>query len=214
MQFDYIRNGVDIKKYKYADSKVKVRKKDELNLPRNKVIIAYSGQFIDRKDQAFAIEGILASGYADKICMVLMGSGPNFDTLVKKYENDSRLIFTGNINNVNEYLQASDLYVSSSKSEGMPNGVLEAMASGLPVLLSNIPQHMEVLEVNKQFGLSYQLSDMQDYIAKFEDIMEMDLGKMGEIAAQVALKDFSAQSMSDKYQEFYRNLLVKKMESI
>lgn len=210
LKFDFIRNGVDINKYEYATPEIKATKKDELGLPRDKVVVAYSGQFIDRKDQAFAIEGIMESKYSDRICMVLMGAGPNLATLKKKYENDNRLIFTGNINNVNEYLQASDLYVSASKSEGMPNGVLEAMASGLPVLLSDIPQHMEVLEVGEQFGMSYRLGDMRDYVAKFENIMECNLTNLGENAAQVATKEFSAQSMSNRYQEFYKKLLARR----
>lgn len=210
MEFKFIRNGVDIGQYSYADEAKKKEMKVQLGLPLDKIIVAYSGQFIDRKDQSFAIEGILASKSAGKIYMVLMGAGPNLNAIREKYANDERLLFTGNINNVSDYLQASDIYVSASKSEGMPNGVLEAMATGLPVLLSDIPQHLEVLEINDQYGMSYHLGDREDYISKFDEMMEKDLQHMGQEASKTANKELSAAIMSQRYQKLYLELIGKK----
>jgi len=45
-----------------------------------------------------------------------------------------RVLFTGIVDNVDEYLRASDVYVFASHREGFPNSVLEAMASGLPTI--------------------------------------------------------------------------------
>ena len=169
----------------------------------------YTGQFIDRKNQGFAIEGILKSSHADDICMILMGDGPNLAGLREKYADDKRVMFTGNITNVNEYLQAGDLYVSASKSEGMPNGVLEAMASGLPVLLSDIPQHLEVLEIQKGYGFSYKQDDQRDFIGQFDSLLDRDLYKMGAIASRAAKEELSASQMSKHYQELYLRLIKK-----
>ena len=210
MKFDFIRNGVDIGQYSYADEAKKKKMKVQLGLPLDKVIVAYSGQFIDRKNQSFAIEGILASKSAEKIYMILMGSGPNFNSIREKYANDERLLFTGNINNVSDYLQASDVYVSASKSEGMPNGVLEAMATGLPVLLSDIPQHLEVLEINDQYGMSYRLGDRDDYISKFDEMLGKDLQHMGQEASKTAITELSAAIMSQRYQKLYLDLIGNK----
>lgn len=210
MEFGFIRNGVDIDQYQYADAAKKKEMKIQLGLPLDKTIVAYSGQFIDRKDQAFAIQGIMESKSAKRICMVLMGAGPNFNELSEKYAEDDSVLFTGNINNVNEYLQASDLYVSASKSEGMPNGVLEAMATGLPVLLSDIPQHLEVLEINNQYGMSYRLGDSTNFISKFDEMMGKDLQLMGLEASKTANKELSASIMSHRYQKLYLKLIERK----
>ncbi len=207
VQFGFIRNGVDIGQYQYADAEKKEDMKKILGLPLDKTIVVYSGQFIDRKDQGFVIEGVLGSKYANEVCIVLMGDGPKLNGLSTAYKDDERIIFTGNITNVSEYLQACDLYVSSSKSEGMPNGVLEAMATGLPVLLSDIPQHLEVLEINNQYGLSYHLGEREDFISKFDEMMTMHLNDMGLVASKVANDEFSASIMSHRYQDLYLKLI-------
>lgn len=209
MEFGFIRNGVDIEQYQYAEPDKKTEMKQRLGLPIDKIIVAYSGQFIERKNQQFAIEGILSSKSAEKVYMILMGDGPKFKQIRETYSENSQLLFTGNINNVSEYLQASDIYISASKSEGMPNGVLEAMATGLPVLLSDIPQHMEVLEINDKYGMNYHLGDRADFIEKFDELMEKDLVCMGIEAYKTANNEFSASTMSQRYQELYLKLIQK-----
>ena len=209
MNFRFIRNGVDTQKYDYADCDKTLLCKAKLGLPNDKIIVLYSGQFIDRKNQEFAIDSILASKSAEKVYIVLMGDGPNLNKLKEKYQSNENVLFTGNITNVNEYLQAGDIYVSASKSEGMPNGALEAMASGLPVLLSDIPQHIEILDVKEGYGLSYKQDDMEDFIVKFDAMLALDLVNMGKVASETAKNELSAYKMSKNYQELYLKLLNK-----
>lgn len=212
MKFDFIRNGVDIDKYEYADKNQKQKMRKYLELPQDKIIVLYSGQFIDRKNQDFAIEGVLSSAHAEDIDMWLMGDGADLERIKAKYADHPNIHFTGNITNVNEYLRAGDLYISASKSEGMPNGVLEAMAAGLPVLLSDIPQHMEVLEVSNGYGASYHLGDLSDFVGQLDDMLEKDLEQMGKIASETARQELSAKKMSEKYQQLYLKLIKKRTD--
>lgn len=214
IKFEFIRNGVDVDQYEYAEKEKKIAMKERLGLPLQKTIVAYSGQFIDRKDQKFAIEGLLSSAHKNDFYMVLMGAGPNLAKLEEQYGKDGRFLFTGNVNNVNEYLQASDIYISASKSEGMPNGVLEAMATGLPILLSNIPQHMEVLEINDKYGMSYKLGDKADFISKFDLFMGRDFEAMGKQACKTVNEELSAGCMSKKYQKLYIKLIKNREHNL
>jgi glycosyltransferase involved in cell wall biosynthesis len=56
--------------------------------------------------------------------------------LVNASEAGNRVHFTGRVQNVESYLQAADLFVFASEREGMANVILEAMASGLPVVMT------------------------------------------------------------------------------
>ncbi len=207
MKFDVICNGVDISNYTYTYVSQKEKIKKSLGLPLDKTIIAYTGQFINRKNQQFAIQGFLSSKHSMDCVMVFMGDGPNLETIKQKYKDDLRFIFTGNIINVNEYLQASDIYISTSESEGMPNGVLEAMATGLPVLLSDIPQHLEILNINAMCGLSYKLGNIKDFVQKFDRIMKMNWAAMGKVSYEIITKELTSKKMSEKYQKLYLKLI-------
>ena len=115
------------------------------------------------------------------------------------------IIFLGNVNNVQHYLKACDAYVTTSKSEGLPNGVLEAMATGLPVVMSDIDQHQEIYNVDKRIGFVYKQDDPQSLIHALESIRN-NTSQMSEAAYESAHNNFSAQKMGKQYQSIYLQL--------
>ena len=177
--------------------------REKLNLPKDKVVLVYAGQFVDRKDQKFLLELFRENENLKNYLLVLLGDGADYAGLKERFGGQANVLMPGSVNNVNEYLQAADIYIASSKSEGLPNGVLEAMAVGLPVILSDIEQHKEVHEVNPQIGSLYRIGDKNDCVAK---IMEMDATKRaqcGQAAYCCAHEQFSAERMSRQYQAEY-----------
>lgn len=142
-----ICNGIDIQQYVVLTPEERMSKRKDLNLPIDKVIFVYAAQVNLRKNQAFAIAALLEAKRKD-VCLVLLGDGPMLLELQTRYGKNQQIIMPGEVSNVKDYLYASDIYFSTSGSEGMPNGVLEAMACGLPVLLSDIPQHQEIIALD------------------------------------------------------------------
>lgn len=187
--FSYIQNGVDIGKYKKVDSQFKKELRKKYNFDDNKIIYISTGSFIPRKRIEETITGFLASK-SDGI-LLLLGDGILYNELKDKY-NENNIIFYGKSAHVEELLQLSDYFISSSESEGLPNGVIEAIACGLPVILSNIPQHLEILDELKNAGISYKLGDTNELANIIHNkknlIMKFDIKNSPFIMSNMSLK--------------------------
>lgn len=209
MEIPYIRNGVDVSQYTKRNHDEIERIRRKLDLPLEKVISVYSGGFIDRKNQREAITAFLKMEKNEDAVLLLLGDGTNFEILKNEFSEYANILFRGKVSNVNEYLHACDIYLATSKSEGLPNGVLEAMACGLPVLLSDIPQHMEVLEADPKCGHSYELGNVEQLAALMDHMMGEDLLEMGERSYIAVMKNFTAEGMSMRYQNLYLKLMSR-----
>ncbi len=88
--------------------------------------------------------------------------------------------------------------VTTSREEGMPNSVLEAMASGLPILASDIGPHRELIE-GRGWGVLFESGSVDDLAAKLPAMLNGDLTSM--CGAALALRDsYSLTRMLDGYE--------------
>ena len=104
-----------------------------------------------------------------------------------------------NVDNVIDYLQISDVFVSAALSEGLPNTVLEAMACGLPTILSDINPHKELAKSVAQFFEPENVALLVEELSK--------ASKRNNESRSIVVKNFSAREMSRQYQELYLSLL-------
>jgi glycosyltransferase involved in cell wall biosynthesis len=210
LYFDYIRNGVDVSKYsRVKNNKEKIILRQKLKLPIEKTIFIYTGQFIERKDQEFLLEIFSKKSELENFVLLMLGDGENFKVQKKQFERNTNIIFAGNVDNVEEYLKASDYYISSSRSEGLPTSVLEAMSAGLPVILSNITQHKELMGINNQIGIMYELGNQTDCVKKILEILGKDRNELSNAAYICVHTSLNATTMSQKYQDEYMNVIKK-----
>ena len=204
-EFDYICNGVDFTQYRTAGPSEKQELRQALGLPQKAVVFVYTGQLIQRKNMDFLLDAF--SGAASKehgeYFLLVLGGGDEYARLSARYSGLDNIDFRGDVSDVSPYLQAGDIYVSASRSEGMPNGVLEAVASGLPVLLSDIPQHMEILEMDERLGSSFCQDNRQDLIDKMVFMGERCRMHHDWDAADISGIPVDAVEMSRRYQEIY-----------
>ena len=207
IEIPYIRNGVDVSQYTKRNCGEMPGMRKKLDLPLKKIIYVYSGGFIDRKNQREAIMAFLGMKRNADAILLLLGDGTNFESLKSEFSKYANILFRGKVSNVNEYLHASDVYIATSKSEGLPNGVLEAMSCGLPVLLSDIPQHMEVLEADSTCGHSYNLGNIEQLSTLMDQMLSENLLEMGERSYAAVMENFTAEGMSKRYQALYLNLM-------
>ena len=137
--FYIIPNGIEIEKFAFDSRKRnELRKKYHLE---NKKVFAHVGRFNEQKNQKFIVEVFKEYLKKDKnSVLILIGSGMDFEkikNMVKKLKIEKYVIFTGEIDNVAEWLNACDLMLLPSKYEGFPVVIIEWQISGLPCLVSN-----------------------------------------------------------------------------
>lgn len=205
IKFHTILNGVDQEIYKYPDSfDEKKNIRSQLQLPLDLPIIIYSGHLTYRKDPLTVIRAFLSEKLYNKAVLVFCGRG-NLERkckeLARGYDN---IVFRGYVKNIKDYLNAADIYVSASLSEGMPNSVLEALACRVPVCLSDIPQHKEILNENPEAGLCFVMKDYKVLAECLITLISENANTDRKNAAYQIVNDkFNAKYMSLQYQEYY-----------
>ena len=210
---EVIRNGVDTSTFKPIQSpELQRAQRLNLGLPADGRLFLYTGPLIVRKNIEFLIESIM-SHTVDAEYLIILGTGPSLNHLTRIAEAHPNIIFPGATDNVLPYLQAADYFVSASCAEGLPNSVLEALATGLPVLLSDIPSHREIVGLSPSTGELFCLSGSNTFYQAIDNLAHKQKpGKVNNSARTLAVRFFSAEKMTTEYQCLYDNLLARSLQ--
>ena len=217
----YIPQGVDIDKFHPPTDQEKQRLKEKLGLAGYDKIVIFIGAIVERKGVDLLVEAwTKVQEQHPDACLLLVGEDSfgekdvnkdklqNYVKSLKKIiaKNDSKVIFTGRKNNVEEYLQSSNLFVLPSRKEGFGNVILEAMACGLPVVVTymdGVSSETVTPELNGY--IVYNVQELSDSIIKLLD----DAGlaeQMGQAGRQIACKDFSLTEIAKQYVNLYKQI--------
>jgi glycosyltransferase involved in cell wall biosynthesis len=124
---------------------------------------------------------------------------------------DTQIEFTGLIGRekVFEHLLNADLFLSTSRGEGLPISVLEAMACHRPVLLSDIPPHREIA-AGVDFIPLVQPDDVPGFareIRRFREMSVLERSRIGQKCRKLVEKRFSLEAMHAGYAEIYAQIV-------
>ncbi len=193
-----ISNGIVTTDYQKSDDMMQSRQ-FELGLPKDKRIMLASGSLIKRKAPEVIIKAFQLLNRKD-ISLLFIGSGALEERLRKQYESEN-IIFKGAVKNVYDYLDRSDYYVSASLSEGLPNSVLEAISMELPVLLSDIPAHKEI--VGDDYPYLFNATDINGLKNKMIELIDHKNATLLESFPTRIKQHFDANKMAAKYESLY-----------
>ena len=197
-QIDYVQNGVDLERFPNSD---KVGLREKLNIAINAQVFISVGNLSSRKDPLAVIKAFQRANIDNSI-LIFLGDGDLVDDC-KNIIKDQQIILVGKVSNVTDYLMASDYFVSASLAEGLPNTVLEAMAARLPCILSDIPPHLEIVELGAIPPLIFKTQDIDDLSEKMNTIIKHDYELMSVSSRQIIEEYLNAKSMSQSYQTRY-----------
>ncbi|WP_306568825.1 glycosyltransferase [Faecalispora jeddahensis] len=147
--------GFDSSRFKPLPPEERVKGRQLLGFSQADFLFIYAAEFSKRKNQQFLIKAF--AKVADQIPqahLLLAGSGVLLEqckVLVNTLQMEKRIHFLGYVQQMQELYPLCDAAVSTSKVEGIPFNVLEAMSCDLPVLLSNIKGHRDLMENEAEF---------------------------------------------------------------
>jgi glycosyltransferase involved in cell wall biosynthesis len=174
-------------------------------------IVTFSGRLVERKGVSVLLEAWrkLIQDCKD-VMLIILGDGP----LEKKLKNQSRLLgieenvkFCGFINNIDDYLAATDIFVFPSFQEGFPNSVLEAMACGIPVIATRIGGIVDVIK-DEENGLLVEpgnAEQLADALKKLISDTEY-ASTLGKNGLKTVRENYDINVIANKYVEIYRKL--------
>ncbi len=134
-----IHNAVDYKKFQYNEEiRTKIRK--EFQLKKEDILIGHVGRFTNQKNHTFLIDIFYEMVKQNKnVKLIMVGIGEKEQEIknrVKELKIENNVIFAGFRKNVNEIMQAMDVFLLPSLYEGLPVVGVEAQAAGLPCFMS------------------------------------------------------------------------------
>jgi len=209
-----IYNGIDPDLFKPASIEEKVLKKKQLGLNKNDFVLGNVGRMDYWKNQRILIE-ILPDlkKISPQIKLILVGGGEEEGNLKKsaiKKGAKNDVIFLGQRSEVNQILKAFDIFVFPSLTEGLPLVVIEAMATGLPIVASYVGGIPELV-VNGETGFLVSPTskeEIKEAIIKLLNNPELRK-EMGQIARKRFEAHFSLPQMVQKYIEVYEEVVRK-----
>jgi glycosyltransferase involved in cell wall biosynthesis len=217
-KIELIPNGVDSEVFFPVEDEERRASKHRLDLP-DEPLVTCVAIVNERKN----IDGMLriwrdvvASGRRGHLAIVgpvpesAAAFAQRLHAFVAEHGLGDRVSFLGQKAPVVPYLQASDLFLFPSRQEGMPNAVLEAMACGLPCLVSRSAGTEEIVTDGVD-GWIFDPDDEKGFAQRLVELLSnADLRPpFARRARATILNRYSLSSVADRYRSLYRQLLQR-----
>jgi len=205
-----IYNGIDTSKFEKKFDQEKLRK--ELNLLKEDLILGNVGNLREVKDHYTLILSFSkVSPFFPQAKLLIIGEGElktNLFKLRAELELEDKVLLLGHRDDIPSLLNLMDVFILSSRLEGCSISILEAMASGKPVIATRVGGNPElVLEGKTGFLVPSaepeKLAETIIQLLKDEKLRK----KMGEEGRKRVMEKFSRESMVKNYEELYSQIL-------
>lgn len=214
-----IPNGVDSERFSPVDSEQKRRLREKLNIQPAAFVVIYTGRLVSYKGLPLLLrvwKDIQLKYPATQL--ILVGAGGldmhNCEDELRRYVQEQNLeqsvLFTGNVRNVPEYLQAADLFVFPSEDDAFPSSLVEAMACALPVVTTPVGAIPTVVAAG-QNGMLVSPRDYQSLYQAMETLMvdRALSARLAQAGLETTRSRYSAEAITEKYRALFSALAEK-----
>jgi glycosyltransferase involved in cell wall biosynthesis len=186
-------------------------KRRELGLPLTAPLVGSVGRLTRQKGYDVLLNAFrqVLAHHSDAYLLVA-GIGPEEESLrrtIAEWNMTDRAILAGSRSDVEELLRIMDVFVSSSRFEGLPAVILESMASGTPVVATNTSGTVEIVR-DGSTGLLVQQEDPEALATAIDIVLTSPerAQAMASNAESMVREEFSFRALASKHEAVYTQL--------
>ena len=198
---DYIQNSIyrnnDIEEY----GKIRERIREEYKILKDDIVYIYVGVLSNIKNVIGLVNSFNKTLKKNQYLLII-GDGPlrnELDGLIK----NNNIILCGFKKNAYDYLCASDIYCSFSKSEGFSISVLEALETSNLLLLSDIPSHKEIFDIDEKIYIGENFN--KNNFNEKKEIIECNFNKKNT-SKEILKLYLNCKNMMESYSKIYKEV--------
>ena len=201
-----IHSGINVDKFNRPKARESLRQ--NFGFEPDDFVVGYVGRLVEGK----GLECLLNAAHQvlaqqPKISFLIVGDGPLKDTIeLMSYELGiaSKVIFTGYRTDIPEILAVTDVFVLPSLTEGLPLSLMEAMAAGKPVIVTDVGG-VEELVFSGRTGILISPDSVSDIKSAILDLFDHPekRNNISQAGQSDIIQNYSVQRMVDDYQNFY-----------
>ncbi|MEZ6122834.1 MAG: glycosyltransferase [Planctomycetaceae bacterium] len=211
---EVIYNGVDLKALASPTADARQRIRGEFGLSPDDFVAIQVARLHELKDHQTAVKAIdAARKVSPDIRLLIVGDGDRrrlIEATIAERGLQQHVMLAGSRSDVADLLAASDAFLMSSISEGIPLTIIEAMAAGLPVVSTAVGGIPEMIQHNIS-GLLVKAGD-DEALGRELVRLQQDSQLASQLAAAgrcVAAEAFSLDGMLNSYAQVYRDVIVR-----
>jgi sugar transferase (PEP-CTERM/EpsH1 system associated) len=210
-----IHNGVDVSRFSGGDPRAG---RGVLGLSSRDIVVGAVGRLDPVKDHAGLVEAFGAlHAVLPETKLVIVGEGPcrlAMERRIAELGLSGHVCLPGLSRGVPDVLRGFDVFVLPSLAEGISNTVLEAMATGLPVVATRVGGNPELVEHGKTGTLvtAREPRELTAAIRAYVDDSALR-ARHGEAGRRRALEHFTIDRMAEAYRALYASLTAPSVSS-
>jgi glycosyltransferase EpsD len=197
--------GVNLKKFVNQKDEEKNILREKYNYNKKDFILIYAAELSNRKHQDLLIDSIhILRNRIPNIKLLLAGEGPlskQYSEQVRRLELNKNVYFLGFRKDVVNLMLLSDIAVSSSRQEGLPVNIMEAMATGLPLVVTNCRGNIDLVK-NGENGFIVPLDDINAFVEAIEKLYSSE--KLRKKCSENSIKKVQKYSLDEVLDEMYK----------
>ncbi|MDO8632332.1 MAG: glycosyltransferase [Phycisphaerales bacterium] len=204
-----VRGGVDVDRIRSAAPMDRA----SLGLQATDRIVLWVGRLDPVKGLDVLIRAFEPLARETNAHLLLVGGGAlrdGLERLVRERTLESRVYFLGPRTDVPSLLKTADLFVFPSRTEGLPNALLEAMAAGCPIVTTDVPGCRDLI-THEESGLLVPYGDTSALAGAMRRLLcdQSTAGRFAEAASRCVFDEWNQNVTFDSYEGSYREVLEK-----